>query len=181
MRRLALILTLCAGCCLAASAQTTFTEQLQQSKAGEGKVTITQDKSIDQLVNTPTTSAPSRSVSPSQTVTTPTPNYDMTPDTTSLDPRKKVMKGQKANGFRVQVFAGGNSRNDRLRAERTGEEMKTLFPYEPVYVHFYSPRWVCRIGNYRTYEEAHEVLNKVKQLGYMSAVIVKGKITVFYP
>ena len=181
MRRLALILTLCAGCCLAASAQTTFTEQLQQSKAGEGKVTITQDKSIDQLVNTPTASAPSRSVSPSQTVTTPTPNYDMTPDTTSLDPRKKVMKGQKANGFRVQVFAGGNSRNDRLRAERTGEEMKTLFPYEPVYVHFYSPRWVCRIGNYRTYEEAHEVLNKVKQLGYMSAVIVKGKITVFYP
>ena len=36
--------------------RTAFTEQLQQSKAGEGKVTITQDKSIDQLVNTPTTS-----------------------------------------------------------------------------------------------------------------------------
>ena len=191
MRRFALILTLCAGCCLAASAQTTFTEQLQQSKAGEGKVTITQDKSIDQLVNTPTTSAPSRSVSQPYAdkntqgsqgqVTSGTSGYDLTPDTTSLDLRKKIMKGQKANGFRVQVFAGGNSRNDRLKAERTGEEMKTLFPYEPVYVHFYSPRWVCRIGNYRTYEEAHEVLSKVKQLGYMSAVIVKGKITVFYP
>ena len=191
MRRFALILTLCAGCCLAASAQTTFTEQLQQSKAGEGKVTITQDKSIDQLVNTPTTSAPSRSVSQPYAdkntqgsqgqVTSGTSGYDLTPDTTSLDLRKKIMKGQKANGFRVQVFAGGNSRNDRLKAERTGEEMKAFFPYEPVYVHFYSPRWVCRIGNYRTYEEAHEVLNKVKQLGYMSAVIVKGKITVFYP
>ena len=191
MRRFALILILCAGCCLAASAQTTFTEQLQQSKAGEGKVTITQDKSIDQLVNTPTTSAPSRSVSQPYAdkntqgshgqVTSGTSGYDLTPDTTSLDLRKKIMKGQKANGFRVQVFAGGNSRNDRLKAERTGEEMKALFPYEPVYVHFYSPRWVCRIGNYRTYEEAHEVLSKVKQLGYMSAVIVKGKITVFYP
>ena len=191
MRRFALILTLCAGCCLAASAQITFTEQLQQSKAGEGKVTITQDKSIDQLVNTPTTSAPSRSVSQPYAdkntqgsqgqVTSGTSGYDLTPDTTSLDLRKKIMKGQKANGFRVQVFAGGNSRNDRLKAERTGEEMKALFPYEPVYVHFYSPRWVCRIGNYRTYEEAHEVLSKVKQLGYMSAVIVKGKITVFYP
>ena len=191
MRRFALILTLCAGCCLAASAQTTFTEQLQQSKAGEGKVTITQDKSIDQLVNTPTTSAPSRSVSQPYAdkntqgsqgqVTSGTSGYDLTPDTTSLDLRKKIMKGQKANGFRVQVFAGGNSRNDRLKAERTGEEMKAFFPYEPVYVHFYSPRWVCRIGNYRTYEEAHEVLSKVKQLGYMSAVIVKGKITVFYP
>ena len=191
MRRFALILTLCAGCCLAASAQTSFTDQLQQSKAGEGKVTVTQDKSIDELVNNPTKAAPPRSVSQPKatttttitttTPTTPVPDYDITPDTTALDLHKKVMKGQKANGFRVQVFAGGNSRNDRLKAERTGEEMKSLFPYEPVYVHFYSPRWVCRIGNYRTYEEAHEVLSKVKQLGYMSAVIVKGKITVYYP
>ena len=195
MRRFALILTLCAGCWLAAGAQTTFTERLQQSKAGEGKVTVTQDKSIEKLVNTPTTPTPPRSNSQSQTdknsptgnqnhqekTTTVIPDYDLTPDTTSLDLRKKVMKGQKANGFRVQVFAGGNSRNDRMKAERTGEEMKALFPKEPVYVHFYSPRWVCRIGNYRTYEEAHEVLNSVKQLGYPSAVIVKGKITVFYP
>ena len=191
MRRFALILTLCAGCCLAASAQTSFTDQLQQSKAGEGKVTVTQDKSIDELVNNPTKPAPPRSVSQPKatttttttttTPTTPVPDYDITPDTTALDLHTKVMKGQKANGFRVQVFAGGNSRNDRLKAERTGEEMKSLFPYEPVYVHFYSPRWVCRIGNYRTYEEAHEVLSKVKQLGYMSAVIVKGKITVYYP
>ena len=90
------------------------------------------------------------------------------------------MKGQKANGFRVQVFAGGNSRNDRIKAERTGEEIKALFPTEPVYVHFYSPRWICRMGNYRTYEEAHEILLQVKRLGYQSAVIVKGKITVAY-
>ena len=48
-------------------------------------------------------------------------------------------------------------------------------------LHFYSPRWICRMGNYRTYEEAHDVLTKVKQLGYPSAVIVKGKITVYYP
>ena len=40
---------------MAADAQSTFTEQLQQSKSGEGKVTITQDKDIEQLVNTPTT------------------------------------------------------------------------------------------------------------------------------
>ena len=100
----------------------------------------------------------------------------------SIDLRKKMMKnGKKINGFRVQVFAGGNGRTDRLKAERTGEEIKTLFPNEPVYVHFYSPRWICRIGNYRTYEEAHDILRQVKQMGYPSAVIVKGKITVYYP
>ena len=98
MRRFALILTLCAGCCLAASAQTSFTDQLQQSKAGEGKVTVTQDKSIDELVNNPTKPAPPRSVSQPKatttttttttTPTTPVPDYDITPDTTALDLHK---------------------------------------------------------------------------------------------
>ena len=36
------------------------------------------------------------------------------------------------------------------------------------------------MGNYRTYEEAHQKLNAVKKLGYQSAIIVKGKITVPY-
>ena len=100
----------------------------------------------------------------------------------TIDTSKKVMrKSYKVNGYRVQVFAGGNSRNDRIKAQRIGDEVKTLFPGTPVYVHFYSPRWICRMGNYRTYEEAHEVLTRVKNLGYESAIVVKGKITVQYP
>ena len=105
----------------------------------------------------------------------------VTPDTTYTDePRKKILKGYKVNGYRVQVFAGGNSRDARVKAEKTGREINALFPGEPVYVHFYSPRWICRMGNYRTYEEAHQILNAVKKLGYKSAIIVKGKITVPY-
>ena len=183
---------------MAADAQSTFTEQLQQSKNGEGKVTITQDKDIEKLINTPTTApTPATPAKPQQTAK-PTEKSDK--DKTSLDLkdiddltdgtavpdtidfRKKVMKGgTKVNGFRVQVYAGGNGRTDRQKAQRTGDEIKSLFPNEPVYVHFYSPRWICRMGNYRTYEEAHDVLTRVKQLGYTSAVIVKGKITVYYP
>ena len=192
MRRLVLTIALCAGCWLAAGAQSTFTEQLQQSKIGEGKVTVTQDKVIDELINNPTATQTPKAPQTTTTTTTPAKPQqtvkltdDLTDDTSlpdSLDLRKKVMKnGKKINGFRVQVFAGGNGRTDRLKAERTGEEMKTLFPNEPVYVHFYSPRWICRIGNYRTYEEAHDILRQVKQMGYPSAVIVKGKITVYYP
>ena len=101
-------------------------------------------------------------------------------DVFSKEKRSEIMKGVKINGYRVQVFAGGNSRSDRLKAERAGDNMKSLFPSEPVYVHFYTPRWICRIGNYRTYEEAYEILKKVKQQGYDSAIIVKGKITVQY-
>ena len=86
--------------------------------------------------------------------------------------------GHKVQGFRVQVFSGGNSRNDRQKAERIGAAMKSHFPDQPVYVHFYSPSWKCRIGNYRTQEEARTILTQVKQLGYTSACIVKGTITV---
>ena len=102
-------------------------------------------------------------------------------DTPVIDTSKKVMRGAyKVNGYRVQAFAGGNTRRDRLQAERIGNEIKTLFPMQPVYVHFYSPRWICRVGNFRTYEEAHQMLTELRKLGYNQALIVKGKITVQY-
>ena len=192
MKQLALTLVLCVGCWQAADAQSTFTQQLQQSNVGEGKVTVTQDKAIDDLINnltTPATTTPTPTTTTITTSTKPQQTIKLTDDDLtdtsvapdSIDRSKKIMKGQKVNGWRVQVFAGGNGRVDRQKAERIGDEIKTLFPNEPVYVHFYSPRWICRMGNYRTYEEAHDVLTKVKSLGYPSAVIVKGKITVFYP
>ena len=199
MKRLFIILTLCAGCLITASAQSSFTQRLQQNNQGEGKVTLTQSKEIDDLVNgtaitssTPsqTTHRQEKETGSDQTSmsTQEKPNRIVAErrDSTNIsdipdDSPKKVMKGYKVNGYRVQVFAGGNSRRDRIKAERTGDEIKSLLPGEPVYVHFYSPRWICRVGNYRTYEEAHEVLSRVKSLGYQSAIIVKGKITVQYP
>ena len=90
------------------------------------------------------------------------------------------MRGYKVSGYRVQAFAGGNSRKDRLQAEQIGNEIKSHFAGVPVYVHFYSPRWICRVGNYRTYEEAHQMLLSLRKLGYTQATIVKGKITVPY-
>ena len=164
-------------------------------------MTVTQDKAIDDLVNgtteqkaapqkqsekkekpvAATTQKEQEKQSDNKTAevkTAETQQQTIVPDST--DTRKKVIKGYKVNGYRVQVFAGGNSRNDRIKAERIGSEVKAQFPGVPVYVHFYSPRWICRMGNYRTYEEAHEVLTRVKNLGYDSAIIVKGKITVSY-
>ncbi len=203
VRRLVIILMMCVGCITAVNAQSSFTERLQKSKIGEGKVTVHESKAIDELVNGKT--AEPQSTRPATTTVTPQKPADKkdndavskqdktidkpsdTPDqatiivTDTTDHKKMIKNGYKINGYRVQVFAGGNSRNDRLRAEKTGSEIKALFPGVPVYVHFYSPRWICRMGNYRTYEEAHEVLNRVKDIGYQSAIIVKGKITVQYP
>ena len=195
-------MTLCIGCICAADAQSSFTQRLQQSKNGEGKITVTQDKAIDELVNGPVVTAPTRTKTTTtqqkptetqqKTTEKPAEKKELEPkavavehhDTTTIDApeeiQKKIMKGVKVAGYRVQVFAGGNTRNDRVKAERIGSEIKSLFPGVPVYVHFYSPRWICRMGNYRTYEEAHAVLERVKNNGYQSAIIVKGKITVQY-
>ena len=91
-----------------------------------------------------------------------------------------MARSYKVNGYRVQAFAGGNSRTDRQKAQNIGDAIKMQFPEQPVYVHFYSPRWICRVGNYRTYEEAHAMLLELKKMGYQQATIVKGKISVQY-
>lgn len=100
-------------------------------------------------------------------------------ETPVVDTRKKVMRhSYKVTGYRVQVFSGGNTRADRIQAENIGGKLKASFPDQPIYVHFYSPRWICRMGNFRSYYEAQTVLKRVKAMGYKSACIVKGKITV---
>ena len=186
---------------LSLSAQT-FTQRLQKRSLGEGTVTVTHSQEIDQLVNgtkdnsTTTTATPAKTPTTAEaakTATAKTTKRGAGRDTVShvtypsdtTEPvdtatHKKVMRGgYKVNGYRVQVFAGGNQRKDRQQATRVGNEIKSLFPSQPVYVHFYSPRWICRMGNFRTYEEAHQVLTSVKKMGYNAATIIKDKITVY--
>ena len=193
------IISLCLA--LTASAQT-FTQRIQKTAQGEGTVTLHQDKAIDELVNgsqktkRPATAdkTPAASTAAKQpdhkkeagrdTAAKTTDKTDNTPrvdgDTTALAEKKGATRTYKTTGYRVQVYAGGNSRKDRMNAEQTGNQLRMLFPNEAVYTHFYSPRWICRIGNYRTYEEAHNMLQEVKRLGYDAATIVKGRISVPY-
>ena len=191
---------MCAGILLNASAQT-YTQRIQHRTAGKGTVTIHQSSDIDQLVNeavlTARTTSPETASATAPTTTnkpttsalanTATANAVTSPESSTSEPSdmpvdntKKIMKGYKVNGYRVQAFAGGNTRKDRIQAEQTGDRIKASFPDAPVYVHFYSPRWICRVGNYRTYEEAHQMLVSLRNQGFTQATIVKGKITVQY-
>lgn len=183
-----LFILLCAG--FDASAQK-FLDDLTKDNQGEGKVTVSESSEIDELVNGK--EAPEQITSTTATVPT---TEEKKPETTSrvevststgtttettIDTRKKVMKNShKANGYRVQVFSGGNTRADRVKAEQIQGALKVAFPGQPVYTHFYSPRWICRMGNYKTYAEAQKYLKQVKDMGYKQAVIVKGKISVAY-
>lgn len=204
MKRTIAIGIMCAGILMSASAQT-YTHRIQQRTAGKGTVTIHQSSDIDQLVNEailtartapaatmPTTTSPTAPTTTNKPTTaatanattantnTPTEFSTSDPSDMPVDNTKKIMKGYKVNGYRVQAFAGGNTRKDRIQAEQTGDRIKASFPDAPVYVHFYSPRWICRVGNYRTYEEAHQMLISLRKQGFTQATIVKGKITVQY-
>ena len=96
-----------------------------------------------------------------------------------VDTSKKVMKdGRKMMGYRVQIFSGGNTREDRQKAEKIGDEVKKRLPSQPVYVHFISPRWTVRIGNFRKQEHASSLLKTMKKFGYRQACIVKGVVNI---
>ncbi len=167
-----------------------FIDELQKKEQGQGTVTVTQSAEITELVNgKPVTEKPAVVAPPKETenknietkkeIADKKTSDDSSLDIPSIDTRKKVMRGAyKITGYRVQVYSGGNSRADRVKAEETGSKMKTHFPGQPIYVHFYSPRWICRMGNFKTYNEAEDILRQVKKLGYPQACIVKGKITV---
>jgi len=167
-----------------------FTQRIQQPVAGQGTVTINQSAEIDQLVNSATlstgkTATTTKNNATSQTKTAAntvaTGHGAATEQATAGNPENQdeVMptRTTKVTGYRVQVYAGYN-REGKLTAERTRNSLKSQYPNVPVYVNFFNPRWVCRMGNYRSYEEAHQMLTSLKNQGYKECTIVKGKIVV---
>lgn len=92
--------------------------------------------------------------------------------------KQKILTGaHKAKGFRIQLYSGGNTRKDRENAEQVGLKAKAVVNDQPVYVHFYSPRWMCYVGNFIEYKDAQVVLRKLKSNGFKGANIVRTMIT----
>lgn len=157
------------------SAQQKFTEHLTRKVAGEGTVTLSQDAEIDALVNG--SAAPV--VRQQRTVQQP----DTTAVVTDGEGHKNNISAHHtyAVGYRIQVYAGGNTRQSKSEAHRMGHLVRSYFNDVNVYTSFISPRWVCRVGDFKTREEAVEQLRKMhltQQFG--EASIVKSKIIVNY-
>ena len=116
MRYFLLLIGLCLG--LSASAQTNIVENLKTNRVGQGTVTIHQDDKISALLGAA---------------------YVKSEDETE----PKVLK---ARGYRVQVYAGNNSRIARQEANDVAEQIRMEFPELPVYAFFQPPRWLCRVA-----------------------------------
>ena len=149
MRYFLLLIGLCLG--LSASAQTNIVENLKTNRVGQGTVTIHQDDKISALLGAA---------------------YVKSEDETE----PKVLK---ARGYRVQVYAGNNSRIARQEANDVAEQIRMEFPELPVYAFFQPPRWLCRVGDYRSIEEADASMRRLKATGKFKEVsIVREQINI---
>ena len=128
---------------ISAFAQQNIVESLQRNRAGEGAVTIHQDPKITGLIGTIHTGS-------------------------AAGGEQKTLK---ARGYRVQVYAGNNS--------RVANKVKEEFPELPVYAYFQPPRWLCRVGDFRSIEEADATMRRLKATGVFKEVsIVREQINI---
>lgn len=136
---------------LSAAAQKNIVEDLQTSRVGQGTVTIHQDAKISALLGA----------------------------TYVKSAGENEPKMLKARGYRVQVYAGNNSRRARQEANDVAEQIKIEFPELPVYAFFQPPRWLCRVGDYRSIEEADASMRRLKATGKFKEVsIVREQINI---
>jgi hypothetical protein len=114
-------------------AQDNIVDRLEQTVAGQGMITIHQDARLDSLLGM------------------------------VYDPAMSKGKKIQTIGYRIQIYAGGNTRYAKEEALKAAQYVKTKFPDIPVYTEFVAPRWVCRVGDYKTIEEADQVMRMLKK------------------
>lgn len=125
---------------------------LEQEVPGQGRVRIFQDEAIAHLLG-------KRSVAPTG--------------------GRGIMA--KTTGYRIQAYAGNNTRQAKNAAQEVGNRVRTHFPELAVYTSFTPPRWLCRVGDFRSIEEANAVMRRMRATGMFKEVsIVRDQINVPY-
>ena len=82
----------------------------------------------------------------------------------------------KARGYRIQVFAGNNTRASKERANEVDRYIRSMYPDLPVHTEFKNPRWLCTVGDFLYYEEAYETLRKLKkETPYKGMIILRNQ------
>ena len=198
VKKLTLILLAVFAITISAMAQTPFTQHVRTQRAGEGKVRIIQDSIIEKVVNQPMTG---KTAKPGKTTgktdkTTTKPKDDTAThhdnaaakhDNTEHenaddnDTNKHVgsAKTTTMTAYRIQIFSGSNSHQDKQKAYDLAAKCKEKFPELSVYTKFVSPRWVCRVGDFKNLADAQNYASKIRAAHFTREVrIVKTTIRV---
>ena len=82
----------------------------------------------------------------------------------------------KARGYRIQVFAGNNTRASKERANEVDRYIRSKYPDLPVHTEFRNPRWLCTVGDFLYYEEAYDTMRKLKkETPYKGIIILRNQ------
>lgn len=196
MLRRVLLLLFC-SIAVSANAQSSFLRNIEQKGEGWGVVTINQDATLSKLVNGDTIIQPVKekaknapiaenrkkdhsAIPASESVKKQNEHVD-TSDLRVADavPRPAKIHRYKVSGYRVQIYAGSNSRSSRQEAMRKAAQFKSFFPETPAYTHFYPPRWVCRVGDFRSAQQAMAFMGQIRKTKAFSGLtVVKTAILV---
>jgi len=84
-------------------------------------------------------------------------------ETKTADGKYANRKRYNAKGYRIQVYTGGNKRADKQAAQQMQQKFKKKFPELASYVHFISPHWVCRVGDFPKRESAQRYITKIRR------------------
>jgi hypothetical protein len=68
-----------------------------------------------------------------------------------------------AKGYRVQVYSGNDQRKSREHAENMQEQLHKMYPEIQTYITLKAPFWKLHVGNYRSFEEASQMLRTLRQ------------------
>lgn len=132
-------------CCVSTSgmnAQETknIIDELNTYYPGKGRVTIYEDEAIKGIVGRPIT--PQR------------PVY--------ADPG--AVPYVKMRGYKIQAFASNDQRTSKNEAYQKQALINQAFPELETVIIFESPFWRLRVGNFKTRQEAEEVLNEMRKV-----------------
>ena len=82
----------------------------------------------------------------------------------------------KARGYRIQVFAGNNTRASKERANEVDRYIRSKYPDLSVHTEFKNPRWLCTVGDFLYYEEAYDTMRKLKkETPYKGIIILRNQ------
>ena len=175
-----------------ATAQT-FTDHARKQNNGGGRLTVVQDTELDNIVNNKRGKTTQTTQTAKKAEAKPAKKADVASDdvqkknkasdkptaNTAIPAAKPASTVRSSSsrqgnyyvarqrvasqGYRIQIYTGGNSRNDKNEAQQMRVKCQQQFPELAAYVHFISPHWVCRVGDFNTRESAARYVSRLRK------------------
>lgn len=158
------------------AAAASITLSAQHVQTGTGKLVIVQDEAVERLLTSKHADRVAQRNAESENAEA-NQKKETQASQQNTNRRNGPRRRYNSAGFRLQIFTGGNSRADKKAALQAQQKCRAAFPELATYVHFFSPHWVCRAGDFQKREEAQRYVSKLRARG-LEARIIRSNIIV---